>query len=226
MWLRRGVPPQSSPLFTDHARKAGPAPPARTAAASRERNGDIRAWAKDHGTCGQRPRTHPASVVEQYQAATQGPDHAQHGPANPAPHPMSVALVGSPACGWPSPPSIDDKPTRICRNEGIARAHAYALAHIVTHCSVKGRCFRNDLRRVVQPASRAPGEQVARPRPTPRDPWSPTSEHLSQVFGRRSVEGARSTFAGGVLTSHFGVARPVAYVGRALAQRVVAVGRS
>src|ERR1039457_5489912 len=38
----------------------------------------------------------------------------------------------------------------------------------------------------------------------PRDPWSPTSEHLSQVFGRRSVEGARSTSAGRVLTSHFG----------------------
>src|ERR1017187_5548236 len=37
-----------------------------------------------------------------------------------------------------------------------------------------------------------------------RDPWSPTSEHLSQVFGRRSVEGARSTSAGRVLTSHFG----------------------
>src|ERR1035438_7094362 len=37
-----------------------------------------------------------------------------------------------------------------------------------------------------------------------RDPWSPTSEHLSQVFGRRSVEAARSTSAGRVLTSHFG----------------------
>ena len=35
------------------------------------------------------------------------------------------------------------------------------------------------------------------------DPWSPTSAHLSQVFGRRSVKDARSKFAGGVLTSHF-----------------------
>src|SRR5258708_30637631 len=59
-----------------------------------------------------------------------------------------------------------------------------------------------------------------------RVPWSPTSAHLSRVFGRRSVAGARSTFAGGVLTSHFGVARPVAYVGRTLAQRVAVVGRS
>jgi len=36
------------------------------------------------------------------------------------------------------------------------------------------------------------------------DPRSPTSAHLSQVFGGRTVEDVRSTFAGRVLTSHFG----------------------
>jgi hypothetical protein len=50
-----------------------------------------------------------------------------------------------------------------------------------------------------------------------RDPWSSTSAHLSQVFGWRTVEDARSTSAGGALTSHFGVARPVAHVDRTLA---------
>ena len=58
--------------FVEHARKAGRAPsrrPSRTVA-SRQRSGDIRAWAKDHGiTVSERGRI-PASVVEQYQAAT------------------------------------------------------------------------------------------------------------------------------------------------------------
>jgi hypothetical protein len=57
--------------FIEHARKAGRSQgrrPARTAA-SRQRSGDIRAWAKDHGlTVSERGRI-PASVVEQYQAA-------------------------------------------------------------------------------------------------------------------------------------------------------------
>ena len=35
----------------------------------------------------------------------------------------------------------------------------------------------------------------------PRDPWSPTSAHLSQVSGRRTVADARSTSAGRVLTA-------------------------
>ena len=63
--LRRRLAP-----FTGHARKAGRGPrrrPGRTAA-SRERSGDIRAWAKDHGiTVSDRGRI-PASVVEQYEA--------------------------------------------------------------------------------------------------------------------------------------------------------------
>jgi len=58
--------------FIAHARKAGRGlrrPPGRSAA-NRERSGDIRAWAKDQGiTVSERGRI-PASVVEQYQAAT------------------------------------------------------------------------------------------------------------------------------------------------------------
>jgi Lsr2 len=58
--------------FIAHARKAGRGlrrQPGRSAA-TRERSGDIRAWAKDQGiTVSERGRI-PASVVEQYQAAT------------------------------------------------------------------------------------------------------------------------------------------------------------
>jgi hypothetical protein len=38
-------------------------------AASRQRSGDIRAWAKDHGIAVSERGRIPASVVEQYQAA-------------------------------------------------------------------------------------------------------------------------------------------------------------
>jgi hypothetical protein len=57
--------------FIDHARKSGRGPgrrPVRTAA-SRQRSGDIRAWAKDHGIAVSERGRIPASVVEQYQAA-------------------------------------------------------------------------------------------------------------------------------------------------------------
>jgi Lsr2 len=63
--LRRRLAP-----FMDHARKAGRGPRRRTgrSAASRERSGDIRAWAKTHGiTVSDRGRI-PTSVVEQYEA--------------------------------------------------------------------------------------------------------------------------------------------------------------
>ena len=60
--------------FIEHARRAGRGPrrrPGRTAS-SRERSADIRAWAKDQGiTVRDRGRI-PASVAEQYDAATQG----------------------------------------------------------------------------------------------------------------------------------------------------------
>ena len=61
--------------YIEHARKAGraPAPGGRTAA-SRQRSGEIRAWAKQHGlTVSERGRI-PASVVEQYEARARGAD--------------------------------------------------------------------------------------------------------------------------------------------------------
>lgn len=58
--------------FIAHARKTGREPrrPGRNAA-SRERSGDIRAWAKDQGIAVSERGRIPASVVGQYQAATQ-----------------------------------------------------------------------------------------------------------------------------------------------------------
>jgi hypothetical protein len=53
--------------FIKHARKAGRGPrrrPARTAS-SRERSGDIRAWAKEHGMAVSDRGRIPASVAEQ-----------------------------------------------------------------------------------------------------------------------------------------------------------------
>jgi len=60
--------------FIDHARRAGRGQrrrPGRTAS-SRERSGDIRAWAQDRGIAVSARGRIPASVVEQYQAATKG----------------------------------------------------------------------------------------------------------------------------------------------------------
>jgi len=58
--------------FIEHARKAGrsqPRQPGRTAA-SRQRSGDIRAWANAQGIAVSGRGRIPASVVEQYRAAT------------------------------------------------------------------------------------------------------------------------------------------------------------
>ena len=58
--------------FLEHARKAGrsqPRQPGRTAA-SRQRSGDIRAWANAQGIAVSGRGRIPASVVEQYRAAT------------------------------------------------------------------------------------------------------------------------------------------------------------
>jgi hypothetical protein len=60
--------------FLERARKAGRLPArqgARTAAA-RQRSGDIRAWAKEHGIAVSERGRIPASVAEQYHAATRG----------------------------------------------------------------------------------------------------------------------------------------------------------
>jgi hypothetical protein len=67
--FRRQIAP-----YIEHARKAGRGQrrrPARTAS-SRERSGDIRAWAKGHGIAVSERGRIPASVVQQYQAATTG----------------------------------------------------------------------------------------------------------------------------------------------------------
>jgi hypothetical protein len=64
--LRRKLAP-----FIEHARKAGRAQrrrPGRTAA-SRERSGGIRAWAKDQGIAVSSRGRIPAHVVAQYEAA-------------------------------------------------------------------------------------------------------------------------------------------------------------
>ena len=67
--LRRKLAP-----FIEQARRAGRGArrrPGRTAS-SRERGGDIRAWAKDQGIAVSDRGRIPASVAEQYDAATQG----------------------------------------------------------------------------------------------------------------------------------------------------------
>jgi Lsr2 len=67
--FRRQIAP-----YIEHARQAGRGQrrrPGRTAS-SRERSGDIRAWAKHHGIAVSERGRIPASVVEQYQAATTG----------------------------------------------------------------------------------------------------------------------------------------------------------
>jgi len=67
--FRRQIAP-----YIEHARKAGRGQRRRTARtpSSRERSGDIRAWAKDQGIAVSERGRIPASVVERYEAATRG----------------------------------------------------------------------------------------------------------------------------------------------------------
>jgi hypothetical protein len=59
--------------YIEHARRAGRAQSRRGGrAVSRQRSGDIRAWAKEHGLAVSERGRIPASVVEQYQAAGNG----------------------------------------------------------------------------------------------------------------------------------------------------------
>ena len=60
--------------FIEHARKAGREQRRRPgrATSSRERSGGIRAWAKDQGIAVSDRGRIPASVVDQYEAATKG----------------------------------------------------------------------------------------------------------------------------------------------------------
>jgi hypothetical protein len=57
--------------FIEHARQAGRGPARRAArtSAGRQRSGEVRAWAKDHGLAVSERGRIPASVIEQYQAA-------------------------------------------------------------------------------------------------------------------------------------------------------------
>ena len=57
--------------YLEHARKAGRAQPRRSGRASsgRQRSGDIRAWAREHGLAVSERGRIPATVAEQYHAA-------------------------------------------------------------------------------------------------------------------------------------------------------------
>jgi hypothetical protein len=57
--------------YVEHARRAGRAQPRRSGltAAGRQRSGDIRAWAKEHGLAVSERGRIPANVVDQYNAA-------------------------------------------------------------------------------------------------------------------------------------------------------------
>jgi hypothetical protein len=60
--------------FVEHARKAGRGQRRRfvRTTSSRRRSGDIRAWAKEQGIAVSERGRIPASLVEQYEAATRG----------------------------------------------------------------------------------------------------------------------------------------------------------
>jgi hypothetical protein len=60
--------------YVEHARKTGRAPArgAGRAASSRQRSGEVRAWAKEHGLAVSDRGRIPASVAEQYHAAGHG----------------------------------------------------------------------------------------------------------------------------------------------------------
>jgi len=57
--------------YLEHARRAGRVPSRRAgrSAVGRQRSGDIRAWAKEHGLAVSERGRIPASVAEQYHAA-------------------------------------------------------------------------------------------------------------------------------------------------------------
>ena len=60
--------------YIEHARRAGRAQPRRggRTAPGRQRSGDIRAWAKEHGLAVSERGRIPAGVLEQYHAAANG----------------------------------------------------------------------------------------------------------------------------------------------------------
>ncbi len=58
--------------FVEHARRAGRGQRRPRTSSSRQRSGDIRAWATERGIAVSGRGRIPASVVEQYEAATRG----------------------------------------------------------------------------------------------------------------------------------------------------------
>jgi hypothetical protein len=58
--------------FIEHARKTGRGPRRPRPASSRQRSGDIRAWAQQQGIAVSGRGRIPASVVQQYEATTRG----------------------------------------------------------------------------------------------------------------------------------------------------------
>src|SRR6266700_3501872 len=60
--------------YLEHARRAGRAQPRRRGrtAVNRQRSGDVRAWAKEHGLAVSERGRIPAGVLEQYHAAANG----------------------------------------------------------------------------------------------------------------------------------------------------------
>ena len=56
--------------YLEHARKAGRGQRRPRTASTRQRSGDIRAWAKEHGIAVSGRGRIPARVVEQYEATT------------------------------------------------------------------------------------------------------------------------------------------------------------
>ena len=58
--------------FVEHARKAGRGQRRPRASSSRQRSGDIRAWAKEQSIAVSGRGRIPANIVEQYEAATGG----------------------------------------------------------------------------------------------------------------------------------------------------------
>jgi hypothetical protein len=58
--------------FVEHARRAGRGQRRPRTSPRRQRGGDIRAWAKEQGIAVSGRGRIPASVVEQYEAATRG----------------------------------------------------------------------------------------------------------------------------------------------------------
>ena len=85
--------------YGGHARRAGRAQshcPGRTA--NRQRSGDVRAWAKEHGLAVSERRRIPASVVEQYNAAG-GHLHKPQIRAEPQPRHVSGLCHGDRSAG-------------------------------------------------------------------------------------------------------------------------------